>query len=335
MRLRTVAGHFFYPQSHTTSNFSVSLARAVFMAFVFLVGSSCFAQTTVTLQYGANNYTGSIDDWINAFSGADINRGTNSDLDIRSADTDRALIRFAIFASEGGPVPNGVTITSATLSLYEYHGPDAVIQATRLLRNWTETGATWNTTGTGTAWTVPGAGGVGTDVVSSADGQGSIANADANNCTAAPFPAVCWLNIDVTSGVRAFSSGTTNNGWLITQVSSSIPANYKDFNSKDNANFPALRPKLTITYQSTTQSGACVNSPLPASGVAVATFNSMSLYYNPASAPSGNQILSAIGWRVPIPARPDSHGTRGTRSGMTAAMTAPASLCILTADAEA
>lgn len=291
MRLRTVAGHFFYPQSHTTSNFSVSLARAVFMAFMFLVGSSAFAQTTVTLQYGANNYTGAIDDWINAFSGADINRGTNSDLDIRSADTDRALIRFAIFASEGGPVPNGVTITSATLSLYEYHGPDAVIQATRLLRNWTETGATWNTTGTGTAWTVPGAGGVGTDVVSSADGQGSIADADANNCTAAPFPAVCWLNIDVTSGVRAFSSGTTNNGWLITQVSSSIPANYKDFNSKDNANFPALRPKLTITYQSTTQSGACVNSPLPASGVAVATFNSMSLYYNPASAPSGNQIF--------------------------------------------
>src|SRR4051812_35269996 len=60
VRLRTVAGHFFYPQSHITSNFSVFLARAVFMAFVFLVGSSSFAQTTVTLQYGANNYTGSI-----------------------------------------------------------------------------------------------------------------------------------------------------------------------------------------------------------------------------------------------------------------------------------
>ena len=288
MRLRTAAGTFFNPQSNTTSNFSVSLARTAFMVLLLLLASCAFAQTTVTLQNGTNNYAGTADDWILAFSGADLNQGTNSDLDIRSASSDRALIRFAIFASEGGPVPNGVTITSATLSLYKYDGPDAVIQATRLLKNWTETGATWNTTGTGTAWTVPGAGGSATDVVSSADGQGSIADAAANNCTAAPFPAACWLNIDVTSGVQAFSSGTANYGWLLTQVSSSIPAQYKDFNSKDNANFPALRPKLTITYQS---AGACVNSPLPASGVAVATFHSMSLYYNPANAPSGNQIF--------------------------------------------
>ena len=250
MHLRTVAGSFFCPQSNTTSKLSAPLARAAFTVLLLLIASSAFAQTTVTLQYGANNYTGTMDDWINAFSGADINRGTNTDLDIRSADTDRALIRFAIFVSEGGPVPNGATITSATLSLYEYSGPDGVFQATRLLRNWTETGATWNTTGTGTAWTVAGAGGAGTDVMSSADGQGSIANATTNNCGSAPFPAVCWLNIDVTAGVQAFSSGTANFGWLITQVSSSAPAQYKDFNAKDNNNFPALRPQLTITYQS-------------------------------------------------------------------------------------
>ena len=248
MRLRTVAGFSFALKSNTASNFSVSLARIAFIAFL-LLATCAFAQTTVTLQNGTNSYAGTIDDWIVAFSGANINQGTSTDLDIRSADTDRALIRFAIFASEGGPVPNGVTITSATLSLYEYHGPDAVIQATRLLRNWTEMGATWNTTGTGTAWTVPGAGGAGTDVVSSADGQGSIADADTNNCTVAPFPAACWLNIDVTSGVQAFSSGTANFGWLLTQVSSSIPANYKDFNSKDITNFPTLRPRLTITYR--------------------------------------------------------------------------------------
>jgi hypothetical protein len=269
----------------------VSLARAAFTVLLLLLAPCAFAQTTVTFQNGTNNYAGTADDWIIAFSGADLNQGTNSDLDIRSADSDRALIRFAIFTSEGGTVPNGAAITSATLSLYKYNGPDAVIQATRLLRNWTETGATWNTTGTGTAWTVPGAGGSGTDVVSSADGQGSIADAAANNCTSAPYPAACWLNIDVTPGVQAFSNGTANYGWLLTQVSSSIPAQYKDFNSKDNNNFPTLRPKLTITYQTSTSSGACVNSPLPASGAAVATFHSMSLYYNPANAPSGDQIF--------------------------------------------
>jgi hypothetical protein len=290
VRLRTVAGFFFVPPSNTTAKFSVSLARAAFTVLLLLRASCAFAQTTVTLQNGTNNYAGTTDDWILYSSGADVNQGTNNDLDIRNANTDRTLIRFAIFASEGGPVPNGATITSATLSLYKYNGPDAVIQATRLLRNWTETGVTWNTTGTGVAWSVPGAGGVGTDVMSSADGQGSIADAAVNNCTSSTMPAACWLNIDVTSGVQAFSNGTTNDGWLLTQVSSSAIDQYKDFNSKDITNFPTARPKLTITYQ-TVPPGACMNSPLPASGIAVATFNSISLYYNPASAPSGDQIF--------------------------------------------
>jgi PKD repeat protein len=249
------------------------LARIAVMALLLVLISSAFAQTTVTLQNGTNNYTGTTDDWIVAFSGADLNEGTYPDLPIRSADTDRSIIRFAIFTSEGGPVPTGATITSATLSLYKYDGPDAVIQATRLLKNWTETGATWNTTGTGTPWSVPGASGTGTDVASSADGQASIADATANNCTAAPFPAACWLNIDVTTGVRAFSSGTPNYGWLLTQVSSSAPGNYKNFDAKDNNNFPALRPKLTITYQSsTTNSGnsspTAVLTASPTSGAA-------------------------------------------------------------------
>src|SRR4051794_13864113 len=68
VRSRTVAGHFFYPQSHTTSNFSVSLARAAFMALLLLLVPCAFAQTTVTLQTGLNSYAGTTDDWINAFS---------------------------------------------------------------------------------------------------------------------------------------------------------------------------------------------------------------------------------------------------------------------------
>jgi len=172
VRLRTAAGTLFDPRSNTTSKSSVPLARAALMALLLLLAHCAFAQTTVTLQNGLNSYAGTADDWILYSSGANLNQGTNSDLDIRNTNTDRAVVRFAIFAAEGGPVPNGATITSATLSLYKYNGPDAVIQATRLLRSWTETGVTWNTTGTGTAWTVPGAGGVGTDVVSSADWTG-------------------------------------------------------------------------------------------------------------------------------------------------------------------
>jgi hypothetical protein len=259
----------------------------VYLALLFALLSSAMSQTTITLQDGLNNYAGTADDWIIAFSGADLNQGSSADLDLR-ANTDNALIRFAIFASEGGPVPNNATITSATLSLYKYSGPDAVMQASRVLKSWTELGATWNNTGAGTPWTVPGATGAGTDILATPDSQASIADALANNCTSAPFSSACWLNLDVTSSVKAFAGGTQNNGWLITQVSSSAPSSYKDFNSRNNNNFPTLRPKLTITYQIVP---GCVLSPLPASGVAIPTFHSMSLYYNPATAPSGDQIF--------------------------------------------
>jgi hypothetical protein len=62
-------------------------------------------------------------------------------------------LRFAIFQSEGGPVPNGATIISATLSLYKWNGPDMVVKASRLLKSWNESQVTWFHTATGVTWT--------------------------------------------------------------------------------------------------------------------------------------------------------------------------------------
>ena len=104
--------------------------------------------TTATLQQGLNSYAGATDNWIVAYSGADINRGADVDIAIRDV-TDYGIVRFNIFAAEGGPVPNGVTITSATLSMYKAFGPDAVFKASRVLKPWTEMGSTWNSTSAG------------------------------------------------------------------------------------------------------------------------------------------------------------------------------------------
>ena len=194
-----------------------SLAIAV---LAFLAAPLALAQTTVTLQQGLNGYTGTADNWIIWSSGANTNKGGLVELDLRST-TDYGLVRFAIFQSEGGPVPNGSTITSATLSLYKFWGPDAVFKASRVLKDWTELGSTWNSTGTGAAWSTPGAQGLGSDILSSADGQGSVPDAVANSCNDNIGHDVCWLNIDVTAGVSAFASGTANFGWLLQQVSSS------------------------------------------------------------------------------------------------------------------
>jgi hypothetical protein len=153
-------------------------------------------------------------------------------------------------------VPSGASITSATLSFYKYAGPDGVFKASRLLKSFNEGQVTWNVAASGTSWTTPGALSAGNDYVSTADGQASIGDAGANNCTSAPYPAACWLNINVTSGVQAFAANPASNyGWKIAQVSSSGAFVYKNFNSRENSGFPSLRPKLTITYDTPPQPG--------------------------------------------------------------------------------
>jgi hypothetical protein len=221
--------------------------RRVLPILALAFAGSALGQTTVTLMQGLNGYTGTTDAWITAGQPSN-NKGADPALSTRGEGTDSAVIRFAIFAAEGGPVPDGAMITSATLSFYKFNGPDAVFKASRLLKNWSEGQVTWNVAATGTSWTSAGANGSGSDYLASADGQGSVGDAAANGCTAAPYPAACWLNIDVTAGVQAFGAGTPNYGWKIAQVSSSIPGNYKIVNSSENNSFPSLRPKLSITY---------------------------------------------------------------------------------------
>src|SRR5437660_6181781 len=131
------------------------LRRALLVVSFALVGlpaSPALAQTTVTLQQGLNGYASTADTRIT--NGGGVALGTDPCcLALTNATIDGVLVRFAIFASEGGPVPNGSTISSATLSVYRYRGPGSQgISASRLLKDWTETGATRTATGTGASW---------------------------------------------------------------------------------------------------------------------------------------------------------------------------------------
>src|SRR6185295_20424969 len=149
--------------------------------------TSAVAQTTVTLQQGLNSYTGAADTKI--VSDAPTTNYATASLTVSHETVvapqrgTSSLVRFDhIFQSEGGPVPNNATITSATLSVYKYSGLEATIKASRLLKNWVATQATWNVAATGTNWTSPGANGSGSDYVATADGQAFVAAAAANNC---------------------------------------------------------------------------------------------------------------------------------------------------------
>ena len=198
------------------------------IAFLAL-SAPALAQTTVTLQHGVNGYSGTTDAWL--WSGApDTNESTQQTINLRAATT-VGVMKFAIFAAEGGPVPDGATITSATLSLYKYGTNDGVFNALRLLRPWNVSQVTWNSAASGTAWQTAGATGA-NDVTSSGEAQFTLGSVEG------------WGDFNVTTQVQAMANGN-NHGWRLQAIGgSSLPHNFSAADDND----ATKHPKLTITY---------------------------------------------------------------------------------------
>ena len=195
------------------------------------VSLTVFTGATVTLQDGVSGYTGTRDTYLSSWNTSG-NFGTAQSLLEGNAYT--YLFRFAIFQSEGGPVPNGATIVSATLSLYKSSFYDYTYQVSRMLRNWSETQATWSQWQAGQGWSVAGAEGVGTDYAATPVATVSVGWTPG------------WLNANVTAGVQAMSTGTPNYGWRLVGVSGN--GNDKSWWSSEYTASPTLRPKLVIQY---------------------------------------------------------------------------------------
>jgi RHS repeat-associated protein len=210
-----------------------ALSFAILLQGIGILLLSTITQAeTVTLQYGLNGYTNTIDTCI--INGAG-NGGNNPSMNCGEGGR-AVLIKFAVFTSEGGPIPNGAKINSATLELYKSNSTSsltATFEARRLVRSWLEMEATWlNATNT-TAWSAAGALGNGTDVNSTADGQGLSPGAPG------------WLTINVTSSVQSFAAAAQNHGWRVAYVSGHTVS--KVFKAREE-NTAAQRPKLTINY---------------------------------------------------------------------------------------
>jgi len=191
--------------------------------------------TTVTLQDGVSGYSGTRDCYMSTYA-QNTNYGTGTDF-FANPTQYTPLVSFQIFTSEGGPVPNGATINSATLWLYKYTNYDLTMVMNRVLRNWVETQATWNNWSTGNAWTSQNAGGSGTDI--EATSYASYYNGN--------FGTNTWGSATVTTDVQAWSSGTPNYGWRFKTVTG---GNDRKFISRSNAS-TSLRPYLDIDYTAT------------------------------------------------------------------------------------
>ena len=148
-----------------------------------------------------------------------------------------SMLRFAIFQSEGGPVPDGARIHSAVLSIYKYSAYNMLYGLHRVLQDWSEATASWNQRSTGLVWSSAGANGAGSDYATVPDASAET-GWDPE-----------WIEFDLTTALAGMSNATAraNYGWrlLATKSASSLKRLYaSDFEAD-----PRLRPKLSITYE--------------------------------------------------------------------------------------
>jgi hypothetical protein len=191
---------------------------------------------TVTLQRGTQPGAVVADTYLSSYHKT-LNFGALSNVqDQRSYYS--SLLRFAIFQSEGGPVPNGAQITSAVLSIYKYSSYDMVYGVHRILQDWQEGSATWNQRGPGLAWAVAGGNGAGSDYAVNPDASFS-SSFDPG-----------WMHFDVTASVSTLSGSNpvVNHGWRLLAASGYVSALKKMYSSEFSPD-PTLRPKLVISYQ--------------------------------------------------------------------------------------
>jgi hypothetical protein len=204
----------------------------------------------IVLQDGLSGYSGTTD----TFLDSTLTTPMGSMEQLQSIkDLFNPLVRFAIFSNEGGPVPEGATITFASLALYKSSYYDHTYRAHPLLVDWVENEATWTESADGIPWHEPGAAGIGSDYAA----NGSL------EVQAGWEPG--WVVLDVTDTVQSMSLGDlSNNGWQL--IAGTGNPNQKSFHASEYPADPTLRPKLVLQFDENTNRRPSVALTAPNEG---------------------------------------------------------------------
>jgi hypothetical protein len=157
----------------------------------------------------------------------------------------RVLCRFPIPAELSGKTITGVTLSFFGNGYTSAGGLDPVeVNVYRVLKPWTESGATWNKYNSTTNWATSGCSAAGDDRASTPSCTSSIAVATTGFWSVGSS---AGLIQDVTDWVN---NTATNNGWLIQstgEYAGVSTVSRRDIASSNDTT-QARRPKLTITY---------------------------------------------------------------------------------------
>jgi len=206
-------------------------------------GAAAGPERKVTLQdglsVGGRTYSGTRDSYLEMHGTyAGKNNYGDKERMLLFGKTRRALVKFAVFRSEGGPVPDGAQVVSAKLHLFKVSAYLSGPRAHELLKAWDEKAVTAIDTGKAGPWAETGAGAAGQDHAAAAVGK----------CTLG-YEKERWAEIDVTASLRAWSAKQRpNRGWLLIDEHPKDSVNNRHYATREYAEDASKRPKLEITY---------------------------------------------------------------------------------------
>ena len=234
--------HLWYQIYSSNADHSVTLTTSTTARSIFNFVTLATAKGIKTVTVGdnsTNTFSGTEDTYLRQNPDPTLNFGNDGNILIAKESAIEnffTLIRFTGLSN----IPAGVTITAAKLFIYLNDGDsgDQLGEMRRMLTDWTETGATWNTKNGSTAWNSGGA-------------QGALDVSSTQSAISGPINAPdyryhSFSGAQLITDIQNIIDGVNPNyGWHLRETTG-IAGFWLDFFSSEGTNL--FRPYLEITY---------------------------------------------------------------------------------------